>query len=97
MSLAKLTLPQMTVEQRRKLIKQNTVSPLVLVQPFREIQAYTSIVEIPEPTKIQVLDQEMKSNGFPNYNHLAYIAISRQYQKDSSSMTDSEIPLICVL
>lgn len=83
MSLAKLTLPQSSLQERQAMVQHKEVSPLVLIRPFSEIQAYTSYVNISVPTNIPVLAQELKSTGYTNYNHIGYIRISKQYLDDT--------------
>jgi len=89
MSLAKITSQQLSQNHRERLIEQDKISRVSLVKPFSGLQEYqglypesifcrdTSIIDIP------VLYQKEKTGGHPNFNHLAYIDISKQYLADA--------------
>jgi len=83
MSFSKITTHKIAAEERQRLVTEGMVSPLVLVPLFRPIKAYRGFIPPWTPTGIAVLDQEKKSTGFTNYNHIAYLEISKKYLKDA--------------
>lgn len=83
MSLSKLTTMRIAEPQRQAMVEAGLLSPVSLQQPFSRLERYPGFVAATQPTGIPVLDRKSKSNGPPNFNHLAYAAISRQYRDDA--------------
>jgi hypothetical protein len=87
MNFSKITTFRIPNKERHLLVHQAKLSKLALIPPFRPIKVYKDIGCLPtiQKTNIPVLDQEIKSTGYPNFNNIAYIDISRQYLKDALS------------
>ncbi len=68
-----------SADQRRQLAADFEMSPLAVIPPFSPLASYRPYVDMPKPTGHAALDEERKQGGTPNFNHLAYIAVSRRY------------------
>jgi hypothetical protein len=68
-----------SADQRRQLAADLKMSPLAGIAPFSPLSSYRPYVEMPRPTGHAALDEERKQDGTPNFNHVAYIAVSRTY------------------
>ena len=83
MSLAKHALEPLDDASRRALVEGEPpeVARLVDVLPFSEVHHYpTALREVPARFEhVPVLAEARKSNGQPNLNHAAYLAISARY------------------
>lgn len=80
MNLARATLSLDSPSDLRTLVKEHVLSPLALVPTFSALKAYGSAGEH-APTGHAALDLRFYINT-PNYNNVAYLAISRQYLSD---------------
>jgi hypothetical protein len=85
MNLARVALDSLPPARRSDLVKQGVLSPLAKVAPFRELAAYARHVERPRPTRVPALDLPSKPRRTPNFNHAAYVGISRRFLKDSTA------------
>jgi hypothetical protein len=65
--------------ERRRILAEAGISGIAAVPTFSPLEAYRPYIEMPEPTGSRALDEERKGDGTPNFNHRAYIVISRQY------------------
>jgi hypothetical protein len=66
------------------LIQTRVLSPVAAVRPFAPLDAYPAAYEQVTPhADIPCLRDPVKSTGEPNFNHLAYVALSEQYLRDS--------------
>ena len=83
MNYSKITTRKIPAEERQRLVEQGKISPLVLIPSFSPIKTYHDLIPPWPATGIPVLDQEKKSTGFSNYNHIAYPEVSKQYLKDA--------------
>jgi len=85
MSLAKMTVFQISPEERARLVLERRVSGLGAVPPFSELPAYEPFLgqRAAAVTGVRVLDERRRSTGANNYHHRAYVEISRQYLADS--------------
>lgn len=83
MSLAKHTLYRMSETDREALLDRGVLSPLARIRPFSPLDAYPARYTDIEIPPVPVLELREKASGKPNYNHLAYVAISRQYLRDA--------------
>ena len=83
MSISKLITFSLSDEERQSLIEKGRLSPLAMIPPFYPLQSYKPYLPEIKQTNIPALDQEKKSDGTPNFNHIAYITISDQYLKDA--------------
>jgi hypothetical protein len=82
MGVARLTLHDVPLADRRRLVAQGKLSRVSLVKPLSPLSAYANIVPPHRPTGIPVLDEPLKSDGERNLNNIAYIEISRRYLHD---------------
>jgi hypothetical protein len=83
MSLFKLATSHLPMSERRNLAASGRLSETSLVSPFKVLSSYpTSLRKVPQ-TDVPVLDQQVRSTGFNNYNHFAYRQISRDYLRDA--------------
>ena len=74
----------LTPEERESLEAEGKISPVTAAPAHSELSRYpTSYAEVTRLEDVEALTQVYKSTGPPNYNHLAYVAISEQYWKDS--------------
>jgi len=79
MNLIKMTstIPQEKIDVH---IERGEVPAITRVQPFGSPAEYSEYVAFDATTGIPVLDTPYKSTGFPNYNHIGYISVSRLYR-----------------
>ena len=74
----------LTPEERESLEAEGKISPVTAAPAHSELSRYpTSYAEVTRLEDVEALTQVYKSTGPPNYNHLAYVAMSEQYWKDS--------------
>jgi hypothetical protein len=74
----------LTPAERRELEAAGRISPATAVPTFSELSRYpAAYAEVGRLENVEALRQVHKSTGPPNYNHLAYVAISERYGKDS--------------
>ncbi len=80
-----MTTGQIPMDERTRLIARGELTPYARIDdPFAPLDTFRRIMPVrTEPTGIPALDQEMKSTGAPNNNHLAYIGISRAYGENA--------------
>ena len=83
MNFSKITNGMLSVEERRQLHDQNVISDASMIPPFARLEDYPSSLAQPAATGIPALDERMKPSGVPNYNNIAYVAISRQLGRDA--------------
>lgn len=83
MNLAKVCTFRLPLEERERLIRSGVLSGLATIMPWSPPEAYRGLVPPAPPTGIPVLDQVTKSTGKPNFNSMAYLAISRAYLRDA--------------
>src|SRR4030042_3715666 len=80
MNLYKMTL-SIPPNKIASLIEENKISGLALIPPFQSPEQYRQFANFDTVTGINVLDHKYKSTSYPNYNHIGYISISKQYFK----------------
>lgn len=82
MSLARMTTLRLDRSQRERLVAEQALDSLIVLAPYLSLPTYRERagVATAQPTGITALDQEFKSTGAPNFNHLTYIDISRRYK-----------------
>jgi hypothetical protein len=86
MSLAKITLNQLSPPERQALAASGVVSSVGACFPFQDLVRYPAAISNAPLTGIAVLDQRRKPSGYPNFNNPAYIAISRQFKRDAQAV-----------
>ncbi|MGD8719651.1 MAG: hypothetical protein PVH29_12630 [Candidatus Zixiibacteriota bacterium] len=71
-------------EEMLSLQAEGKISPLATLPTFTDLTFYPpSYSKVDKFEDVPALAQAHKSTGPPNFNHLAYIAIAKQYRKDS--------------
>jgi hypothetical protein len=84
MSLAKLTTARLAPEERTALIRSGVLSPMAGVRPFSPVETYERAVGTTWPDgDVPALARRTRSGGAPNYNHPAYLDISRASRADA--------------
>lgn len=78
MNLIKMTstVPQEKIDAH---IERGEIPAIARVQPFGSPEKYSEFAVFDTTTGIPALDTPYKSTGFPNYNHIGYVSVSRQY------------------
>jgi hypothetical protein len=83
MSLAQTATRLTPPPERVQIARSDPALALLEIQPFSPLDAYTRgtgvRIHFPPPTGIPALDRPVKSTGAPNFNHWAYVGISRAY------------------
>jgi hypothetical protein len=82
MNLAQVAYWKLSDSTREKLIKDGTLSQTSAADPFSRLDDYADYVARTHDT-VPVLAAKSKENGAPNYNHRAYVAVSKRYFRDS--------------
>jgi hypothetical protein len=74
------------IEERTALVESGKLSPVALVEPFAALTNYPAVYQqvegFPGLARHPLLRDPQKSTGEVNFNHLAYLGISKQYLKD---------------
>ncbi|MDB5096329.1 MAG: hypothetical protein JWM80_750, partial [Cyanobacteria bacterium RYN_339] len=83
MSFAKLSLGESRREQREAFHAAGLISDLAVVGPWRPLALYPPAYWQLPPTGISLLDAPLKPSGEPNFHHLAYVGIARQFGRDA--------------
>src|SRR5262249_29668760 len=84
MNLARMTVEQLSPEERRRLVASGSLSAVSLNPSFAPIEAYgDQYVAIPGYENVAALRQVKRTTGFRNYNHLGYLAVSDRYRDDA--------------
>ncbi len=78
MNLYKMTL-SIPRDKLESLVESDAISRLALIPPFQDPDQYRNFADFDSATGIKVLDQRYRSTSYPNYNHRAYVSISKQY------------------
>ena len=81
MNLARMTVMRLDEADRQRLVANGMLHPVSLVRPFAK--DYTSLVPVPAPTGIPVLDRLLKSDGSENFNAKIILTVSRDFLADS--------------
>jgi len=83
MNLANGLLPRYSDEDLAQLVERGVVSPLVEIAPFSPLASYPA-EWTPDPgSDVPALRSRNKRGGESNYNHFAYLELSRQYGRDA--------------
>ncbi len=86
MSVARLAVEPIPIEERKALIGDGTIGRVSLVKPFSEVDAYPPGLRRAAPGGHPALSETHKSTGAPNYNHGAYLEITRAYRRDARAL-----------
>ena len=83
MSLAKTWNDYVSPEEVKALQARGELSVVAHLRPFRTVEEYQKVIPLPPPTGKPVLDQTIKTDKQPNYNHPIYIQASRLHLADA--------------
>lgn len=83
MSLTRLTTAEMDPVERTAWVDEGRLSPVALVPPFSPVETYESVGVPITDCGIPALGWRLRSTGAPNFNHAAYLEISRMYLADA--------------
>jgi hypothetical protein len=84
MNFAGLTVRAMPPAVRQSLVAEGKLTPLAAIGRMSELDYYSrQYTEVRGFEHVPALRQRRRSTGANNYNHLAYIGISKLYLKDS--------------
>jgi hypothetical protein len=84
MNFAGLTVRAMPLRVRQSLVAEGKLTPLALITRMSPLEDYPpSYTQVRGFEHVPALRQVHKSTGANNYNHLAYLGISKLYLKDS--------------
>lgn len=83
MYLARATIDSLPKDLRRRWIDEGELSAFSGVGPFEELAKYDGVLRMPPATGIPLLDRPLKSDGSINFEHVAYLTISRELERDA--------------
>lgn len=84
MNFWQMTGTNLTLRERELLLAEGRPSEAALVPPFSAVRDYPAgCADVSRFPDVEALTQAYKSTGPHNYNHLAYVAASREYLNDS--------------
>jgi len=86
MNLAKLTTHPIKKKKKRRLYERGVIGKVSLVRPFSPLNAYPSEYQSIQDVDHPVLTRAEKSTGKENFNHLAYIQLSKEYRQDAKAL-----------
>jgi hypothetical protein len=96
MSLARMTLPYADASTVQRLVGARRLSPIAAIEPFSPIGSYPiEYRALPAFATHPALSLERKSNGHINYNHAAFLTVSREYLADAFTIVRSEPSAYC--
>lgn len=84
MSLGRAVTLSVPGDDVRAWVREGKLSRYALIAPFQDLSMYKALDPsvLGPPTGIPVLDEEVSANGSTNFNHRAYLQISRCYAED---------------
>ena len=83
MSLSRIALNEVSPQRLEELVHSQGFDPIATTDVYRSLDAYGVSKEVPPPYKdIPVLTQE-HSNRIHNFNHYAYLDISRRHRRNA--------------
>ena len=85
-NLARLIVPEVPIDERQKLVDQGKLSRLSLIGPWAAPAEYLSLVRLPPPKGIPVLDELKKSSGCWNRNNSVILETSRVFLRDAVTL-----------
>jgi hypothetical protein len=83
MNFAQLALRQLPGEERQALVREGRATELALYNPFQPLSAYPAKYQAVRGPEVPALRREMKPSGWPNFNHVAYVGLSRAFGQES--------------
>jgi hypothetical protein len=86
MNLARVLEVAVPEGERRELASAGVVTELATKPAFRALEEYGELRPRLARTGVPALDDERKSTGPANFNHLAYVDLSRRYLADDAAL-----------
>jgi hypothetical protein len=86
MSLGRMTTAVMEPSERSAWVRAGRLSPVTLVPAFSPVAAYEAVGVTVTDCSIPALGWRTRSTGAPNFNHAAYLEISRASLRDALSV-----------
>jgi hypothetical protein len=86
MNFANVTLQMTPLEERVELVREGTLSPYALREPFEPFHRYGHVQDAAPATGVPALDRTTSASGDPNFNHPEYVRISQQYARDAFAL-----------
>jgi hypothetical protein len=83
MSFAKTTISQLYGPDQRRLYDQGLIDLQSMYPPYHALTFYPPKYREAPHTGVPALDRPFKQGGAVNYNHMAYLPMSKLYMKDS--------------
>lgn len=83
MSLTKLTTGVLEPAERGQWVRDGRLSSVALVPPFSPVETYEAVGVNITDCGIPALGWRTRSTGAPNFNHLAYLEVSRASLRDA--------------
>jgi len=91
MNLARLVIERIPMPERVQMVRDGRIGAVSLVTPFSPLDRYPPALRRLPPSDVHpVMREYVKASGVVNYNHLAYVEISRRYQRDAVSLIASD-------
>jgi len=82
MNMARVPFVNWPLSERAALVEQGRMSPVTLIEPFSPLDMYPVDARQAKGFEgIPLLSEAKKSTGEVNYNHLAYLRISKEYMR----------------
>lgn len=79
MNLARVALETIPAADRADLVARGALPPIARHAPFRHLDSYGTARPRRAPTGVPALDQAARPSGQPNFNHAAYLDLSRRF------------------
>ncbi len=83
MNFARATVFRLPDQTREDWIEEGILSEISRIGPFSPIENYEGIIEKPPITGVACLDNPAKSETISNFNHIAWIDVSKRYETDA--------------
>jgi hypothetical protein len=91
MSVARMTLPYADESVMRQLAASGRLSPIAMIEPFSPLWMYPSDYRSrPSPIAHPALTAVTKSSGHINFNHAAFVRVSRDYFDDALALVRAQ-------
>lgn len=82
MNMATITTHHLTAQERQQFVSQGRISPIPDIDAIVPLSAYRPYITMPAKTSIPALDEELKSTGAINFNHLGFLEVQKLYMRD---------------
>jgi hypothetical protein len=83
MSLTKMTTARLQPTERESWMRDGRLTPVAQVPPFSPVESYESVGVPVTDCGIPALGWRLRSTGAPNFNHIAYLDVSRASLSDA--------------